>query len=35
MPEPIICCPEQGCGRKFKNKKDLEDHYVRRHGGKK
>ena len=24
MPEPTVNCPEEGCGRKFKNKDELD-----------
>jgi len=35
IPEPIICCPEENCGRKFKNQAELENHMTRRHAKKK
>lgn len=31
MPEPTICCPFPGCGRKFKNQAELDNHVKRRH----
>lgn len=31
MPELIKDCPVPGCGRKFKNDADLENHVTRRH----
>ena len=35
MPEPIICCPDEACGRKFKNQDELDNHFSRRHGNQK
>ena len=32
MPELTKDCPMQGCGRKFKNDKELASHLQRRHG---
>lgn len=29
IPEPIICCQEEKCGRKFKNQEELESHMSR------
>jgi len=34
MPEPMYGCPHGTCGRKFKNKEELDKHIERRHGGK-
>jgi len=34
MPEPMFDCPDTKCGRKFKNKDELEKHIERRHGQK-
>lgn len=31
MPEPMYDCIHKACGRKFKNKEDLEKHMERRH----
>jgi len=31
MPEPMFDCPINACGRKFKNKDELEKHIERRH----
>jgi uncharacterized C2H2 Zn-finger protein len=31
MPEPILSCPDEACGRKFKAQKDLDEHVSRRH----
>lgn len=32
MPEITVDCPIENCGRKFKNKEELEKHMERRHG---
>ena len=34
MPEPMFDCPDTACGRKFKNKEELNKHRERRHGHK-
>jgi len=34
MPEPMYGCTNGACGRKFKNKDELDKHIERRHGGK-
>jgi uncharacterized C2H2 Zn-finger protein len=31
MPEPMLDCPDEKCGRKFKNKDELKKHVDRRH----
>ncbi len=31
MPDPILSCPVQGCGRKFKTQEELDGHVARRH----
>ena len=31
MPEPVFDCNIDNCGRKFKNKQELEKHIERRH----
>ena len=35
MPEPMFDCPREACGRKFKDKAELEKHIERRHDNKK
>jgi len=32
MPEQAFDCPDVQCGRKFKNKEELDKHIERRHG---
>lgn len=32
MPEIMFDCPIEKCGRKFKNKEELDKHLERRHG---
>jgi hypothetical protein len=34
MPEAMYDCPDTKCGRKFKNKEELDKHVERRHGQK-
>ena len=34
MPEPIIACSVDDCGRKFKTQEELESHVKRRHPNK-
>jgi len=31
LPEPIISCPDEVCGRKFKNAEERDNHVKRRH----
>ena len=31
MPEPVFDCTINNCGRKFKNKEELDKHIERRH----
>ena len=31
MPEAMLSCPDERCGRKFKNKEELDNHVERRH----
>jgi uncharacterized C2H2 Zn-finger protein len=33
MPQAMFDCPINNCGRKFKNKDEMEKHVERRHGG--
>jgi len=35
MPEAMLRCPDEACGRKFKNKEELDKHVERRHNEKK
>ena len=34
MPQAMFSCSLETCGRKFKNKDELDNHIQRRHGGK-
>lgn len=35
MPEPMYDCSDAACGRKFKNKEELDKHIERRHNKRK